>query len=149
MFRQSILLITGSLETVQFQSPPNTTGQFPKLRIAFSSARKKSGLKEFGPYTLPIISVLPLIDPLMRRKLSSGSVSLASSVKSRLFFIKMPTPRLLLEEWEKNEYEQYGLVLNIFEQSEDADTKFLLHILISDSKIMSLFSFVIPYIFFI
>ena len=61
----------------------------------------------------------------------------------------MPTPRLLLEEWEKNEYEQYGLVLNIFEQSEDADTKFLLHILISDSKIMSLFSFEIPYIFFI
>ena len=61
----------------------------------------------------------------------------------------MPTHRLLLEDWKKNLYAQYGLVRKILAQSLEAETKFLLHNLMSDSKIMSVFSLVIPYIFLV
>ena len=64
-----------------------------------------------------------------------------------LLLISIPTPLLFIDEWCRKVKEPYGLVLKTFEQSLDADTKFLLHILMSDSIITSLLSFVIPYNF--
>ena len=90
------------------------------------------------------MSLVPLADTRRKRKLSSGLASLASTETSKSFLNNMPTPRL-----QKNLYAQYGLVRKILAQSLEAETKFLLHNLMSDSKIMSVFSFVIPYIFLV
>ena len=90
------------------------------------------------------MSLVPLADTRRKRKLSSGSASLASTETSKSFLNNMPTPRL-----QKNLYAQYGLVRKILAQSLEAETKFLLHNLMSDSKIMSVFSLVIPYIFLV
>ena len=98
IFKMSILLFRSPLLTVQFQSPPKMVGNFP-INLMFSLRLTKKFLSwSLGPYTAPKIKHLPDMLPLISSQLSLSSLLTSDAVKSREFFIKMPTPLLFFFE---------------------------------------------------
>ena len=61
MFRTSILLVAGSRQGVQFQSPPTIIGNLVALLNILLRSAKNSGQGLLGPYTTHITNSAPFV----------------------------------------------------------------------------------------